>query len=112
MKEIEQEKWVSFQSGDKNSFAWLYDTYVDDLYNYGIRFIADTHLVEDTIQDLFIRLWKNKRGLKVPPSVKNYLFTAFRNLLFRTLSRQKKFLSMIWQKDVIPFYGNCPLSRV
>ncbi|MCO5286563.1 MAG: sigma-70 family RNA polymerase sigma factor [Chitinophagaceae bacterium] len=83
----EHKYWQSFLAGDRESFSWLYETYVDEIYSYGLRFVSDTGLIEDTIQDLYIRIWNNRNGLKIPPSVRNYLFTAFRNLLFRKLSR-------------------------
>src|SRR5699024_10378105 len=90
LQKEEREHWMLFQAGDRDSFAWLYETYVNKLYNYGFKFCTDSELIEDTIQDLFIRIWHKKEGLKIPPSVKNYLFAAFRHLLFRKLSQLKK----------------------
>ncbi len=94
MAESEQKEaqiqWMAFQSGKRKAFEWLYKAYVKELYHYGFKFSNNTALIEDCIQDLFIRIWYSKKQLKVPPSVKNYLFTAFRHLMFRKLEKLRK----------------------
>jgi RNA polymerase sigma factor (sigma-70 family) len=76
MNEIEL--WRSFKSGDDNAFALLYRTYVEVLYRYGHKLTADTDLVEDAIQDMFIELWKSRQRLSETDSIKYYLFRILR----------------------------------
>ncbi len=86
----EQELWKHFQQGDEKALATIYSLYFDHLYGYGFRFTHDATLVEDCIQELFIKLIRNKQNLSLPDSVKNYLFKAFRSYLFDKLGKLKK----------------------
>lgn len=108
----EEEHWIAFQSGSRESFAWLYEVYAENLYNYGFKFVANAEFIEDTIQDIFIRIWHNKERLKVPPSVRNYLFTAFRHLLFRKLSQQKKVSTDEMAEDKYSFSWELPFESL
>ena len=83
--------WQAFTHGDREAFGVLYQIYFKKLYNYGNKFSRDTKLVEDAIQDLFIKLWTNKANLNEPVSIKNYLFKALRSTIFRKLAQNAKF---------------------
>ena len=65
--------------GDERIFSMVYDRFYKALYNYGCKYTRNTELIEDAIQDLFVRFWKSRARLNEPPSLKNYLFKAFRN---------------------------------
>ena len=87
----ENQHWQAFVQGDREAFGVLYQLYFKQLYNYGNKFSRDNKLVEDAIQDLFIKLWTNKANLNQPISVKNYLFKALRSNIFRKLAQNAKF---------------------
>lgn len=89
----EQQLWIKFQQGDENALSSIYSVYFDQLYNYGSRFTPNATLVEDCIQELFIKLIRNKANLAVPDSLKNYLFRALRSILFDHFERLNKFPS-------------------
>lgn len=85
----EVQLWNEFRGGDERAFALLYDRYVVPLYNYGERLTHDKELIEDSIQDLFVELWKNHAGLGPTSSVKFYLYKAFKNRLVKNLHKVK-----------------------
>ncbi|MEC5145514.1 RNA polymerase sigma factor [Chitinophaga sp. 212800010-3] len=89
----ESANWLSFLQGNKRALAACYNDYADYLYNYGCKFTTDTLMVEDTIQDLFLKLWKNRENLGQPASVKNYLLKSLRGLLIRNISRTQRHAS-------------------
>lgn len=86
--------WHSFKRGDWEAYTVLYNTFFDALNNYGCKFCRDTDLIEDTIHDLFVRLWTTREKLSNPVSIKNYLFKSFRNILFRKMKTEGKFTGM------------------
>lgn len=86
----DQERWCAFKKGNRDALAYLFNTFTDSLFAYGMGFTKDEAIVEDTIQDLFIRLWATRERLAVPASVRNYLLKSFRHLLYRKLTGQQK----------------------
>ena len=54
---ISDEKlWESCLKGDKEAFRELYCRFYALLRNYGIKLLPDKNLVEDCVQDIFIKL--------------------------------------------------------
>ena len=87
----DKELWCQFQQGNEAALASLYSRYFDHLYNYGFKFTQDVTLVEDCIQELFIKLIRNRQNLSLPDSVKNYLFKAYRSYMFDRMEKLKKY---------------------
>ena len=70
--------WDNFRNGQENAFVLIYNQFIDTLYNYGERLTDDRELIKDSVQDLFVDLWKNKEKLPQVTSVKYYLFKAYK----------------------------------
>ena len=75
--------WKSFKSGDQASFALIYQRFFPYLYSCGHKVGADTNLVRDAIQDLFVYLWNHRDTLADTTSIKYYLRTS----LLRRMTR-------------------------
>ncbi len=75
--------WLSLKKGDDKAMAILYKLYANKLYNYGSKFTNDQDLIKECIQELFVTLWTRRAFLSEPPSVRNYVFKAFRLSLFK-----------------------------
>jgi RNA polymerase sigma factor (sigma-70 family) len=78
------------KQGDKIALADLMDHYMDQLYNYGIRFTGDGALIEDCIQNLFISIWQRRDFLSTPQNLKSYLFSSIRRMICRKARYTKK----------------------
>lgn len=78
--------WRAFKSGDEAAFARMYQRYSRILYGYGFRVTQDAALIEDSIQDLFIELWRTRENLSDTTSIKYYLFRSLRRRISRTLN--------------------------
>ncbi len=86
----EQTLWSQFIRGDDKSLEKLYRQYFDDLYNYGKKWLRDGPLTEDAIQDLFVKLMKNRSSLSDTTSVKYYLFRSLRTVVLDKLKRDNR----------------------
>ncbi len=75
--------WDAFREGDRSAFAKIYFDHYEGLLNYGRRFGLPSEQVEDTIQDLFVELWKYRATTSPTTSIRFYLFRALRNQLSR-----------------------------
>ncbi len=81
--DTEQLLWDSFRGGDRSAFARIYELYAPKLLSYGRKITTDSQRIEDSIQDLFVELWKGRANLSPTTSIKFYLFRALRNKLSR-----------------------------
>lgn len=83
------ERWEEFKRGNKAAFEDLYKTYAPALMDYGCKIVRTRALVEDSIQDLFIELWKSRKTISSTSSVKFYLFKAIRFKICRNLEKNR-----------------------
>lgn len=81
-----QKLWQELCSGDRNALGKLFTTTFESLYKYGYRIIPNSEKVRDAIQEVFFQLWKYRRNLSEPSSVRAYLFISLRREL---LNRKK-----------------------
>lgn len=91
-KITEMELWNQFKKGDKESFKAIYYEHYMFLYNYGVRTTSEKNLAEDCLQDLFLKLWKNRENLGEVISIKAYLYRAYVRLLFDEIKKSKRVL--------------------
>lgn len=82
-----KEDWKGLINGDSEAFRRLYEKSVDELFRYAGRITRDDALIEDAIQDLYIKLWEKRNRLPKDAYPKAYLYTSIRNNLIRTMER-------------------------
>lgn len=75
--------WKSFIYGERKALSKLFVLFYMDLYCYGLKLSSDKNLVEDTIQELFLRLWERRESLKEIESVKLYLLKSIRRAIIK-----------------------------
>lgn len=83
--------WNNFRNGNEKSFESLYDNYFSLLYSYGLQITSNKALVKDSIQDLFIELWKNRANLAEVKSIKGYLYLSLRRKIIKDFIKENKF---------------------
>ena len=85
---------MRFKSGEVKAFELIYADHIDFLYSYGTKMTADTEMVEDAIQDLFLYLLTKRDNLSDPDFVRYYLLKAFKRILLEKIRNEK-----LWLKD-------------
>ncbi|MBW8686416.1 RNA polymerase sigma factor [Chitinophaga rhizophila] len=90
MLHIDAAVWEACQAGDKGAYAQIYRLYYPRLYNYGCKLTDNVVLIEDSIQEIFVRFWINREQLSAIREFRSYLFVSFRNYLFRLLSQSRE----------------------
>lgn len=88
--------WEKFLEGDDKSLTHIYDSYVNELYSYGLKISGNEAIVKDCIQDVFIGMIENKKKLLVGSNIHLYLFKSLRNKLLdeiRSSSRKQEILN-------------------
>lgn len=100
--------WAHFVNGDKKAFEAIYHQYHSILFNYGLRLKHDNSFVEEAVQDLFVKLWQNKKNLNQPSSLKHYLLKSLRNVIYNKLNIVHKELYVGDEKDILNFEFHIP----
>lgn len=82
--------WEKFVSGDASCFETLFKKYYRNLYGYGLKLCNNPELVEDSIQELFEKIWQNRKELTHIRSPNVYLTVSLRRKLLKKLQRDKE----------------------
>ncbi|WP_154856549.1 RNA polymerase sigma factor [Cyclobacterium xiamenense] len=78
--------WKAFRQGNESAFIYIYERYFRVLYAYGFRIVADSSVVKDALQDMFIDLRERRRYLGDTEDIKFYLFKCLKRRLIRDFS--------------------------
>lgn len=82
-------KWLLFIQGDEDALSEIFLSSYDDLYNYGMKLSSNNTIVQDAIQDLFLKLWKNRKSLSYINTIKPYLLKSLRHHILDSLELNK-----------------------
>jgi len=74
--------------GDKKAFEKIFRKYREKIYYFAIRYYNSPEDAENVVQDVFIKLWDEREGVKEELSLNNYIYTIAKNHLFN-LQRKK-----------------------
>lgn len=94
--------WQRFLLGDKKALSEIFLLFHDDLFKYGLRLSrGNENIVKDCIQDLFLKLWKNRANLSDVKIIKPYLFKALRHHIFDSLDLHKSYDPIDYDADSV-----------
>lgn len=95
-KQSDADIWKLISRGNNSAFVYVYETYSDVLFRYGLRITSDKTLIEDSIHDIFLRIWTRRSLLTITHSIKFYLIRAFRRDLIKKVNeiRKKRFTEL------------------
>lgn len=86
---IESNTWNRLRAGEETALKEIYEEFFDPLINYGLRMSSHHELVEDSVQELFIEIWRLHSNLSPTDNIKNYLICAFRRILVKKLKKRQ-----------------------
>jgi RNA polymerase sigma-70 factor (family 1) len=75
----EKELLHQFSGGDPAALEALVNTYFPVLCRFAEKFLPDSSLAKDIVQETFINLWKTRRSFDSLDSLRSFLFAAARN---------------------------------
>ena len=82
------------KKGDVEAFDQIFKKYGDRLFGFALNYLKSKEEAEGLVQDVFLKLWENRKNLKKGSSLKSYLFTiTYHNMcgLFRKKQILEKF---------------------
>jgi len=85
----DQTLYLQLKEGNELAFKRLFEKYYASLCHYANQFLKDSEQAEETVQELFVRVWEKRLQLTIDSSVSNYLFRSVHNLCLNQLQHQK-----------------------
>lgn len=83
------------QKGDLDAFDQIFKKYGNRLFKFAISYLKSKEETEGIVQEVFLKIWENRKNLKKESSLKSYLFTiAYHNMCrhFRKKQIHEKYL--------------------
>jgi len=77
------------QQGDHKIFNDLFECYYHPMCSFISHIITEKSTVEDIVTDCFIKLWEDRKFIKINNSIQNYLLTAAKNSAISHLRKNK-----------------------
>jgi len=91
----ESEILSRIQGGDGKAFKQLYDRYRPNVYQTSLRYLKSSHLAEEVVQEVFMKIWLEKARLDNVNSIKAWIYIMTKNNI---LNRLKK-LALEWKAN-------------
>jgi len=99
----EQALILKVSQGDEDAFSKLFHQYHKHLAVFVYKITGSPDLVEEVVQDAFLKIWINRTQLIHVKNFKSYLFTVSKNHSINCLKQQvrNRILQQQWQKEHI-----------
>ena len=80
------------KEGSISSFTELFTAFYPDLVFFAARITGSVHIAEEFVQDTFLALWEDRKGLDIHTSLKSYLIRIVQNRCIDWIRHQKTVL--------------------
>ncbi|OFX55171.1 MAG: hypothetical protein A2066_10870 [Bacteroidetes bacterium GWB2_41_8] len=95
---------AQLRNGNKDAFKLLFEKYGVRLYQFSLKYLRDKEDSEDLLNEVFLKIWENRRSLKTNTSFQSYLFTiAYNNIRQRFLkkSMEEKYIQIFAEENLV-----------
>ena len=89
----------SLVDGDESAFKLIFKNYKNRLYCFSLRFTKSEELAEEIVQDVFLKIWLNRKKINPDKSFSAYLFKISKNLCLNFLKKAQ--LDLLIKKELI-----------
>ncbi len=76
------------QKGNVAAFDSLFEVYSPKLYGFALKYFKNESDAEELVQEVFVKVWENRRTLKSELSFKSYLFTIALNQIRKHFNKK------------------------
>lgn len=85
-----KDKKIIFPTGSASiaSFEDLFKQYYAQLVAYACKYVSDTDIAREIVQDFFVRLYEKRHTLSIDVSVKSYLYRSVYNCCINYINQR------------------------
>ena len=85
----DRELFLKLRDNDERAFQTLFRKYYPAMCHFARQFLNDFEMAEETVQDMFVKIWEKRAALNIETSVKHYLFRSVRNHCLNQIQHEK-----------------------
>ena len=82
LKQEEKELLVRLIEDDDRAFERIYKMYVERVYYFAYRYLNSPEETEEIVQEVFTKIWENRRNINTELSFSGYILTTTKNTIF------------------------------
>jgi RNA polymerase sigma-70 factor (family 1) len=86
----EKDLLLQVSEGSEHAFRQLFDTYRSKLYTYILKITESKEMAEDTVHDVFLKIWTQKEMLPEILNLNAYLYRMAHNHAYNGLRKMAK----------------------
>lgn len=90
MINIEPKILKELKNGNHTAFEEVFNHFSKQLFQFSLKYLKSEQAAEDVVQEVFVKIWDNRKSIKTDTSFQSYLFTITLNSIrkyFNHLSR-------------------------
>jgi RNA polymerase sigma-70 factor (ECF subfamily) len=87
-KRQEESAWIALLAHDSEyAFEHLYGCYSNRIYKLAMRYLKSSELSQEIVQDVFLKLWFERKNIKVDSPLEAWLLTVAKNKLINQFKK-------------------------
>jgi RNA polymerase sigma-70 factor (ECF subfamily) len=79
---------------DKKAFTIIYNKYHQYLYALAYRYLKDSDMAEDAVQQVYVKLWEMIHVIDIEINLKNYLYSMTKNHILNQFRNNRETISI------------------
>jgi RNA polymerase sigma-70 factor (ECF subfamily) len=99
----QRESWwvLQAQSGSHDALNELFKSVQEPLFRYILSLVRDSHLAEDILQEVFIRIYRKLRWLREPHAFRAWTYQIASRETFRYLNREQRWSDQVRDETIL-----------
>lgn len=90
MNSEEEQRVREIRNGNEKAFEELFFEYYASLCGYALKILKSRDLARDAVQEVFLKIWRNRASWNIYRSLKVYLYQAVRNKSLDLLEQKNR----------------------
>ncbi len=84
-----EEQIRRIQKGDERAYEDLFFQYYSRLCGFAVKIVGSDELAKDCVQEVFLKIWRNRANWEVNYSLSVYLYRAVRNQALNKIEKRR-----------------------
>lgn len=97
----DNELWSRLLKGETEALDRIYKLHFGSLFQYGMRLLQDEDQVKDSLHNLFVKLWENRKSLNQTDQIRYYLISSLRNIITNHRIKETRYERVIADDETV-----------